>query len=138
PDPAGIAAAGATYALALEERQPGRRVAVPRFGPCACRTVAGELLCPALPRRAALGDGAVCDLSLRLGRQDRRADACPRRHLLDGGAGRGDRADRATVWRAARAVPRAWLRCGRVLHLWRRAERPLVLGRHSRALAMGL
>ncbi len=52
---------------------------------------------PTCPCRVALGVRAVCNLSLRLGFEDGRADACHRRHLLDGGAGRRDRPDRQSL-----------------------------------------
>ena len=138
---AGLSFANALYGLLIlpESLPPERRVAVPleerqsAWARCGLlgsdRTLAGlssasffaqlaHVVLPSMYR-------SLCDLSLRLGRQDRRADIRAGRHLLDGGAGRGDRADRPTVWRAARAAPRACLRRGRISHLRAAPSGPL-------------
>ena len=52
---------------------------------------------PARACRAAVDLRALRDLSLWLGHQDRRPDAGDGRRLRDGGAGRRDRADRASA-----------------------------------------
>ena len=53
-DPAGVAAAGAPFAVPLEQRQPARRVAPAAFQPGSRRAVAGEFLWPGRACLAAL------------------------------------------------------------------------------------
>ena len=67
-DPAGIAAAGAPFAVPLEERQSARRAAPAAFEPRSGRAVAGEFLGATRACGVALDLRAVCDLSLWLGR----------------------------------------------------------------------
>ena len=80
-DPAGIAAAGATRTVPLEERQSARRAASAAFQPDSRRAVAGEFLRAGRACGAAFHLRALCHLPLWLGHDDGRPDAGAGRRL---------------------------------------------------------
>ena len=104
------------------KRESAGRAASVALRPGAHGVVGGELPCPARACGAALHLRALCDLSLWLGYNDGRSDTGHGRHLLDGGAGCRDRADRAALRRAPGAAAGPWLRRRRLSDLRRGAQ----------------
>ena len=128
----------AARAVPLEERQSGRRAASAAVGSVAGGTVVANFIAQTRACGAAVDVRALCDLSLRLGHQDRRADA-------------GAWSASARWWCRARAIGPIVRRfgerralmlglvCGAIgfLIFGARAHRAAVLDRHSRDGAVG-
>ena len=88
------------HGLQLDARQPGRVAAPALAAPRAAGHGGRGVPLPARPRRAAVGDGALHLLSLRLGQRHHGADAGRRRRRLRHRPGRPDPARRRPVRRA--------------------------------------
>ena len=95
-DLAGVAAARSSLAVPLEKRQSAGRTASVALGSGSGRTVGGEFLCATGACGAARDLRALRDLSLWLGRSDRRPDAGDGGRLRDGRC-RARRSGRSSV-----------------------------------------
>ena len=125
------------FAVPLEKRQSAGRAASAALRPGAGGIVGGEFHRAGRPCGAALDLRAVCDLSIWLGYDDGRPDAGHGRCLLDGGAGRGDRADRRRL--GERRALLLGLGCGAAgfLIFGAAPTGTAVLARHSRDGVVG-